>query len=508
MKKKTLLLLAAFSVATMCEAQFRRTALTPGTNGQSSLLTDGRGWHYRVDVNMGDEMATTFTDAFIHGDTIIDGRTCKKLYVEFGHDSDHGTPSTWFETLGRGGKYHSAWYEEGYKVYRIMDGGREPELVFDFGLHVGDRLPGNDNLFYWYDDYIIVDGSMADDGTRTTSRTYRRMRFAEGELAESPRLSDWCLIEGVGGNEGILHPESCATTAQDGFISERFTHCDQFLENKGGIPVYENLITREDFMTANTYRPFVVESRRWNCVRGYQTTSPRRAFGSEYFYILRGDTVILGKTYKKLYVCGNDTIAEDDLNAARERGLDLESDNAMKYYAALREEAHKVYWIRNGGTEETLLYSFDEGIYNYPSWRMILQVASPLMIPVNPAGDDIRRTFMCECSIEGDSEENGYPTCFLAEGIGCDIEPFKPEEWANTKGFGSYLSTIYDGDVCIYDWWQGSLGERYAYFMTNGTATQTMNSPHSSLYFDLQGRRLTREPVHGIFIKDGKKVMR
>ena len=81
----------------------------------SALLTDGRGWHYRVDIVIGDDCATTLTDAFFYGDTIIDNRTCKKLYITSELDNDSNIPSTWFAEIGREGKYHSAWYEEGKK---------------------------------------------------------------------------------------------------------------------------------------------------------------------------------------------------------------------------------------------------------------------------------------------------------------------------------------------------------------------------------------------------------
>jgi len=70
-------------------------------------------------------------------------------------------------------------------------------------LEKGDKLPNNDNIVYWYDDSISVDGFI-EEGTKTQTHIYRRMRFAEEGLTENPKLSDWCLVEGIGGNEGIL----------------------------------------------------------------------------------------------------------------------------------------------------------------------------------------------------------------------------------------------------------------------------------------------------------------
>jgi len=221
--------------------------LTAKGQYSSTLLTEGRVWSYRKDIVIEDVFATSFYEAFIYGDTVIDGRQCKKLYVSPVYDNDYSAPSTWFDEIGREGKYHSAWYEDGKKVYRIMKAATTPELFFDFGLGEGDKLPQNDNLVYWYDDYITVDGIIAIDGTKTGAHTYRRMRFAEGGLTENPKLSDWCLVEGIGGNEGILFTRF-QTVPRDGCIYEKFEYCEQLLESGNGYPIYENLFRREDFL--------------------------------------------------------------------------------------------------------------------------------------------------------------------------------------------------------------------------------------------------------------------
>ena len=135
------------------------------------------------------------------------------------------------------------------KIFRILNSTINPELYFDFGLEKGDKLPNNDNIVYWYDDSISVDGFI-EEGTKTQTHIYRRMRFAEEGLTENPKLSDWCLVEGIGGNEGILFanfqsiPQDC--------IFEKFMYCEQFLENINGYPVYENLFTKDDFLTTTS----------------------------------------------------------------------------------------------------------------------------------------------------------------------------------------------------------------------------------------------------------------
>ena len=41
-----------------------------------------------------------------------------------------------------------------------------------------------------------------------------------------------------------------------------------------------------------------------------------------------------------------------------------------------------------------------------------------------------------------------------------------------------------------------------------GIAGPSLTTRHKSPCYDLQGRRLNREPQHGIFLKDGKKMMK
>ncbi len=251
-------------------------AMTAKGQSFSALLTDGRVWNYRIDVVIGDNYATTFANAFFYGDTIVGGRQCKKLFVSPELDNDYSTPSIWFAEIELQGKYHSAWYEEDKKVYRVLKDTTNPELVFDFGLEVGDKLPQNDNLIYWYDDHITIDGIIATDGTKTGTHTYRCMRFAEYGLSEAPKLSDRCLVEGIGGNEGVLFT-GFQTIPRNGCIYEKFEYCEQFLESRDGNPVYESLFRRDDFKSEGT---------SINCIHSNETIGNNTFYNT--FYDLQG----------------------------------------------------------------------------------------------------------------------------------------------------------------------------------------------------------------------------
>ena len=44
--------------------------------------------------------------------------------------------------------------------------------------------------------------------------------------------------------------------------------------------------------------------------------------------------------------------------------------------------------------------------------------------------------------------------------------------------------------------------------ISDGVSSPSLVTRHSPLYYDLQGRRLMRQPARGVYIKDGKMLMR
>lgn len=261
-------------------------------------------------------------------------------------------------------------------------------------------------------------------------------------------------------------------------------------------------------MWSQDYHPLVKEGITWYCSRGYLTTSDKkRAFGTDYFYTIKGDTIIHGTNYKKLLICGNDTISEEDLTRMWNESDMEKTPNSIRYYAAIREEGRNVFWIRNEQDTEELLYNFNEGSTTYESYGMTAKVTRPLTIPINPDNNDFRNTYMCQGFLENRTNDRGYTTFFIAEGLGCDTEPFKPEEWVNDSDVCCLLNSTFDGKTCIFDWWEGTLGARYAYYLQNGIVVPSINQQPADIY-DLKGHYLKNEPQHGVYIKAGKKVIK
>lgn len=220
----------------------------------SSMLTDGRVWMYYYHVYCGSDFAPSLAEVFICGDTIINNHECKKLY-SCGRDGRYlPNEYTVFKNMDLAGIYESAWYEEDGKIYRIMKDSVEPVLMFDFTLATGDKLTQDEALTYWYDDEVIKKSTTNTDPPQEEPLTFRRMRFAKGDITTSPELSDWCLVEGIGGNEGILFTEfQYPPENEEDYVLEKFSDCRQYIGNEpNGHPIFKYLFTRNDFLKAGS----------------------------------------------------------------------------------------------------------------------------------------------------------------------------------------------------------------------------------------------------------------
>ena len=93
------------------------------------------------------------------------------------------------------------------------------------------------------------------------------------------------------------------------------------------------------------------------------------------------------------------------------------------------------------------------------------------------------------------------------EGIGGDCGIYNSVLWSNGNLAGLFdptaeLLTCYDGDVCIYN--RDDVSDK-----TNSIISRKLfHSQGEGAIFDLQGRRLSRIPEKGMYIKDGKKYVK
>lgn len=225
--------------------------------------------------------------------------------------------------------------------------------------------------------------------------------------------------------------------------------------------------------TENNYLPFVEEGKAWTVK--YVNTSDGTTRG-EMTFVIKGDTVIDGRQYKKMF----------------------HRHDGDSYYCALREGSGKVYCKSTFREEETLWYDFSlkEGDTIESDW--IEGKTSSLHITgtdyIYVLGHKRKRIHISMNNREG----------VWVEGIGSDLGPDMPYILA---GENSYIPMM---DKCSVD---GQIQFTYTNYTIPSWAEEEtgLESQHTDTHqsptgtFDLQGRRISGSPRPGIYIQQGRK---
>ena len=214
--------------------------------------------------------------------------------------------------------------EEGSKIYCMQDGNEY--LLYDFGLNVGDTFESpNGNATVVAVKEIMVG-----------SRSHRVLDVRDNE---NNSYSNW-WIEGVGGwnylTKSILGADDNYELVQCLLDGVPLFTCYNFW----ALPVF--------FAQERQYVPFVEEGKSWYCgyYHPYDIFPPSAADpageGIDHIFTIQGDTQINDKAYKKVYCQCKEYYGDDEFH----------------YYCAVREEDYRVYIVKNGATEEKLIYDF------------------------------------------------------------------------------------------------------------------------------------------------------
>ena len=237
-----------------------------------------------------------------------------------------------------------------------------------------------------------------------------------------------------------------------------------------------------------TYQPLLKEGKVW-FTKGYY----------EYKYVIEGDTVIHNQCYKRLY---------------RTERPDTDSEQTY-YYGAALEEDRKVYLIMAGEEERVQLYNFTDEPRDTLRYYMpvdgedLLIFETRILLQPSVAyhvDDTYRRMygvwgdFMAGEGIIGSSR---FITDWI-EGIGSQKDVFHlmyKQEWQER------LNYCYEDGICLYD-----INNYLKYKVSMDAVGITDITPFSaeggSSIYDLTGRRLDHEPSQGLYIKDGRKVLK
>ena len=208
-------------------------------------------------------------------------------------------------------------------------------------------------------------------------------------------------------------------------------------------------------------QPTVVDGRIWNVVSihpaeppesdsippgYYQDITGRWGIGFPHSYMLRGDTIMSGVAYKKLYL--------DD-----------------RFVSGLREEDGRVYECYEDGLPELMAFDFNlqPGDIFKDEVDEMYKMEVKLVRTHNFSGKN-RRCMDMWIADEGQGIYDGLVDYWI-EGIGCMNGPHFPFWWGASSG--SLLLSCYDGDECIFTI------EDLKQFNNNPSSCPDDNHPHA-----------------------------
>ena len=208
-------------------------------------------------------------------------------------------------------------------------------------------------------------------------------------------------------------------------------------------------------------QPTVVDGRIWNVVSihpaeppesdsippgHYQDIKGRWGIGFPHTYMLRGDTIMGGVAYKKLYL--------DD-----------------RFVSGLREEDGRVYECYEDGLPELMAFDFNlqPGDIFKDEVDEMYKMEVKLVRTHNFSGKN-RRCMDMWIADEGQGIYDGLVDYWI-EGIGCMNGPHFPFWWGASSG--SLLLSCYDGDECIFTI------EDLKQFNNNPSSCPDDNHPHA-----------------------------
>lgn len=192
-------------------------------------------------------------------------------------------------------------------------------------------------------------------------------------------------------------------------------------------------------------------------------------------YEMKGDTVIGGNCYKRVFITENET---------------------TQYWGATRDKDMQVYMVKAGSSSEKLYYDF-----GYDTEYVIDLGADEARMDkpfygITNNGEKYKISYG-SCFMK--NSELQHPTSYIwIDGVGNTSEPFEP---LNDLGFYQCLE---DG-VCVFNFdifMELMLNEKTFIESIKGSI------PNPSALYDLQGRCIKGQPQKGMYIQGGKKFVK
>lgn len=281
------------------------------------FLEEGKEWRIKHTNyhHFGDSYTFRY---FIDGDTLVNGRTCMKLFSE-NENKDGATMLV------------GCLYEENLQVYYMKATVGQwyvvlsaPSLLYDFSLQVGDSVD-------YVKPHAVV---MSADSTFVRGRSLYQIGLRHTNDAKSHPECFW--VSGVGCSCGLLSPTRWGR--------------DEGLQLESCTIGTDTLFTYEDFGFANhseetprnPYHSMINEGKNWiyqlhhfeekGNIGNYEETV------SYVTFVIEGDTMITDKIYNKMYQI---------------------SGGIKEYHSCWLEEEKRIYVIMSKSDEPHMLYAFN-----------------------------------------------------------------------------------------------------------------------------------------------------
>ena len=411
------------------------------------MLKDGKRWMYYY-TNNHYECNTYYT---LKGDTVFNDNKWYKVYQR--------TVDQWTGTELIEEQYVGVMREEAGRVYRYAKGKNSTDLLCDFNLEVGDEGKVSEYCEWRVLDisYIYVLGTIRKCLTLSWKDTSEAMEWKEY----------W--VEGIGSSRTFMNAD----------ISFRVCY-----EDDRCIFTSASLADMPTTKVTPEQDQLVSEGRQW----WYRNSNPNISVdGVDSRMVLKGDTVIAGKAWKKLYY--------------------TETLGSVPVYAkALREESGRVYELQRGGRERLLLdftleigdrYVPDDGCDKY-----LEVIAVDTLLSAGIA----RRRLVLQQYVN--NVETNLTT--WTEGVGSECGIDQPALWSDQ-------GTLYQNGHHTYNYYWlvytgcADKGGNCIFGTIPSNETGMIRVPFKPCLdaraFDFQGLLLQSKPVKGLYIQNGKKYV-
>jgi len=323
------------------------------------------------------------------GDTLIGDLHYSTLY-----ESDDRNKQIWHP--------HSYWRENSDSVFAYYEEAGQERLIYNFNLKVGDSI----QTFATFK--IKVDSiKTLEWGGKMRKHFY---------LSKNEYSSKTLWIEGVGSMANFIRNSDIGFS---GSISSLLC----FEEN--GQQVYQNPEFNSCYVYISSLDPFISENKIWSVVAKYYGSEMKENFSTKY-YRFKGDTLIDGILYSKLY---------ESVDA---------NQHTWKFYSLWRESYDSVFNYYNDYSQNSnLIYRFNiaagdsfkvaEGLYIYVDSIKNLEW-----------GGKVRKHIYLSNPIYPDYYPNKYTTWI--EGVGSTGNMTRSSEINISGGISSLLCFEEDGE--------------------------------------------------------------